>query len=112
MPDWTIDQRRLRNAAETVLIAAIGSLVFVWINFPAGLICGSMLTVAAASLAGRPMVIPAPLARTTFFVVGMSLGATVRPETLHGILDWPLSMVLISISALCMTFGTMSYLRY
>jgi membrane AbrB-like protein len=112
MPPWTIDRRRLRNGAETVLIAAIGSLAFVWINFPAGLICGSMLAVAAASLAGRPMAIPPMLARVTFFVVGMTLGATVKPETLHGILDWPLSMVLISISALCMTFGTMSYLRY
>lgn len=112
MLQWTLDQRRLRSAVETVLVAAAGSLFFVWINFPAGLICGSMLTVAAASLAGRRMLIPSPLARVIFFVIGMSLGATVKPETLHGILDWPLSMVLISISALCATFGTMSYLRY
>lgn len=112
MPSWTIDQRLLRNGAETVLVAVIGSLFFILIHFPAGLICGSMLTVAAASLAGRPMVVPPPLARATFFVVGMSLGATVKPETLHGIVDWPLSMALISISTLCMTLGTMSYLRH
>ena len=102
MPAWTIDTHRVRNAVETLLVATAGALFFVWINFPAGLICGSMLAVAAGALAGRPMIVPANLARLTFLVVGMSLGATVRPETLHGILDWPLSMVLISISAVCM----------
>jgi uncharacterized protein len=112
MPAWRIDKRRVRNAVETLLVAALGALFFVWINFPAGLICGSMLAVAAAALAGRPMIVPGNLARLTFFIIGMSLGATVRPETLHGIVDWPLSIVLISVSAVCMTAATMSYLRF
>lgn len=111
MPSWTIDKRRARNAVETLIVATAGALFFVWINFPAGLICGSMLAVAAAALAGRPMVVPANLARLTFFIIGMSLGAVVTPQTLHGIVDWPISMVLISISAICMTAATMSYLR-
>src|SRR6476619_6876230 len=109
MPLPTIDPHRVRNAGETLLIAAIGAIVFVWINFPAGLICGSMLAVAVAALAGRPMMVPANLARLTFFIIGMSLGAVVTPRTLHGIVEWPISMVLISISALCMTAGTMCY---
>ena len=53
MPGWNIDGRRARNAVETLLVATIGALFFVWIDFPAGLICGSMLAVAAAALAGR-----------------------------------------------------------
>lgn len=112
MPAWTIDKRRVRDAVETILVATAGALFFVWINFPAGLICGSMLAVAAAALAGRPMVVPVRLAQLTFFVIGMSLGAVVRPETLHGVVDWPLSIALISVSALCMTAGTMCYLRF
>lgn len=112
MPAWTIDKRRVRNAAETLLIATAGALFFVWINFPAGLICGSMLAVAAAALLGRPMVVPGNLARLTFFVIGISLGAVVTPQTLHGVVDWPVSMVLISISAICMTAGTLCYLRF
>jgi membrane AbrB-like protein len=71
-----------------------------------------MLAVAAASLAGRPMSVPAPLALATFFVIGVSLGAVVTPRTLHGIVDWPVSMALISVSAVCMTAGTMCYLRF
>src|SRR5215213_3355323 len=111
MPAWTIDKHRVRDAVETLLVAAAGALLFVWINFPAGLICGSMVAVAAAALAGRPMIVPGNLARLTFLIIGMSLGATVRPETLHGVLDWPLSIALISVSAICMTAATMTYLR-
>jgi uncharacterized protein len=112
MPALTLDARRLRHAAETLLIAAAGALLFVWVNFPAGLICGSMLAVAAASLAGRPMIVPGNLARLTYFIIGISLGAVVTPQTLHGVVDWPISMALISVSAVCMTAGTMCYLRF
>src|SRR4051812_19521830 len=99
MPAWTIERHGLRNAAETLLLAAVGALFFVWVNFPAGLICGSMVAVATAALAGRPMVVPGNLAKLTFFVIGISLGANVSPRTLHGIVDWPASMILISVSA-------------
>jgi membrane AbrB-like protein len=91
MPSWDIDKLRARNAVETLLIAAAGALFFVWINFPAGLICGSMLAVATAALAGRPMAVPANISRVTFLIIGMSL---------------------MAISAIGMTAGTMCYLRY
>ncbi len=112
MPSWNFNYRKLGRAAETLLIAAAGALFFVWIKFPAGLICGSMLAVAAAALAGRPMAVPGPLARVVFVIVGISLGAVVTPQTVHGVVDWPLSIALISVSALCMTAATMSYLRF
>lgn len=111
MPAWKIDYRRTGRAAETLLIATAGALFFAWIGFPAGLICGAILGVAAAALAGRPVLVPGPLARVVFIVVGISLGAVVTPETLHGVVDWPLSMALISVSAICMTAATMTYLR-
>lgn len=111
MPSWNVNYRTIAQTAETLLIAAVGAAVFVWIKFPAALICGSMLAVAIAALAGRATVVPGPLARIIFIVVGMSLGAVVTPQTLHGVVDWPISIVLISISALCMTYATMTYLR-
>lgn len=112
MPAWTVNYRRLGRTAETLSIATAGALLFVWIKFPAGLICGSMLAVAVAALAGRPVTVPGPLARVVFVALGISLGAVVTPETLHGVVDWPLSIALISVSALCMTLATMSYLRF
>jgi uncharacterized protein len=107
-----INYRMIGRAAETLLIATAGALIFVWIKFPAGLICGSIIAVAMAALLGRPMVVPSPLARVLFVSLGISLGAVVTPETLHGVVDWPLSIAIISISALCMTVATMCYLRF
>jgi membrane AbrB-like protein len=101
----------LARVAETLSIATAGALLFIWAGFPAALITGSVLAVAIAALAGRPLLIPAPLARAGFVLIGISLGAVVTPRTLHGIVDWPVSIALISISTICMTLGTMSYLR-
>jgi membrane AbrB-like protein len=112
MPSWKFSYRKLRCVAETLLTATAGALFFIWIGFPAGLIAGSVLAVAVAALAGRPMTIPAPLARTVFVAIGISLGAVVTPQTLHGIVDWPVSIAIISISTICMTLATMSYLRF
>jgi membrane AbrB-like protein len=106
-----LDYRKLGRVAETFLIATGGALLFIWVGFPAGLITGSVLAVAIAALAGRPLLVPAPVARTGFLLIGISLGAVVTPQTLHGIIDWPISMALITISSFCMTLATMSYLR-
>ena len=51
-----------------------------------------MIAVAIAALAGRPMAMPAPLARVVFVLIGISLGGAVTPETLKGVATWPLSV--------------------
>jgi len=112
MASWKINYRVLGRVAETMIVAIAGALLFTWIRFPAALICGSTLAVALAALAGRPVTVPAPLARFLFILIGITLGSVVTPETLHGVVDWPISIALISVSAICMTFATMSYLRY
>ena len=48
----------LRHLAETLAFAAAGGLTLGLIGMPAGFLSGSILAVAAASLAGRPMLIP------------------------------------------------------
>ena len=63
------------------------------LGIPAGLVSGSVLAVAVAALAGRPMQVPLSLARVCFVLIGMLLGAVVTPETLHGMATWPLSIV-------------------
>jgi membrane AbrB-like protein len=98
--------------AETLLIAAAGGLVFTWMGFPAGLMSGSMLATAVAALLGRPIKIPSLLARISFVLIGMLLGAVVTPETLHGIATWPFSIALLIISALAMIVSATCYLRY
>src|SRR5215813_14454188 len=98
--------------AETLLIAATGGLGFNAIGFPGGLVAGSMLAVAAAALAGRPMRVPPILARPCFVVVGILLGAVVTPATLMGIVTWPLSIAVLVVSAICMFAATTCYLHW
>jgi membrane AbrB-like protein len=102
----------LLRFAETIVIAAAGGAAFAALGFPAGLISGSILAVAVAALAGRPMAVPNAVARVAFVLIGILLGAVVTPETLQGIATWPLSVALLMVAALCMIVGTATYLRF
>jgi membrane AbrB-like protein len=104
-------QRELAHVVETLLIATVGGVGFYLIGFPGGLVSGSMLIVAVAALAGRPVRIPRSLARLCFVLVGILLGAVVTPATLKGVATWPLSVALLVVAALCMMIATTCYLR-
>jgi uncharacterized protein len=104
-------RRELIKAVETLLIAAVGGVGFQMMGFPGGLVSGSMLTVAVAALAGRPMTVPINLARLCFVMVGILLGAVITPETLKGIVTWPLSVAILVVAAICMMVATAGYLR-
>src|SRR5262249_37540625 len=99
------------QTAETLLIAGVGGAGFALVGFPAGLVSGSMLATAVAALMGRPMRVPLPLARVCFVLIGILLGAVVTPETLRGMATWPLSILLLSLCAICMIIATTYYLR-
>jgi len=111
MPSFFPPLREILKVAETLLIATVGGVGFNLIGFPGGLVSGSMLVVAVAALAGRPMKVPLLLARPCFVMVGILLGAVVTPETLRGIATWPLSVAILVVSTLCMFAATTCYLR-
>lgn len=104
-------RRKALQVVETLLIAALGGIIFTKVGVPAGLVSGSVLAVAVAALLGRPVSVPLPLARVFFILVGILLGGVVTPETLKGIAAWPLSIAVLSVAALCMMVATASYLR-
>ncbi len=106
-----IPAKTLIELAETLLAAAIGGVTFTWLGFPAGLVSGSVLAVALAALAGRPVKVPMPLARVCFVLIGMLLGAVVTPETLRGFATWPASVAVLAISTVCIMVVTTLYLR-
>ena len=97
---------------ETLLIAAAGGIILAKLGMPAGLVSGSVLAVAIAALAGRPMRVPAPLTRISFVLIGILLGAIVTPETLQGMATWPLSIAVLGVATLGMIAATTSYLRF
>jgi uncharacterized protein len=101
----------LRHLGETLGIAAIGGAALGLAGLPAGWLSGSILAVAGASLAGRPMLIPGLLMRAIFILIGISLGAVVTPETLHGMATYPLSIGVLLLAMTVISVGGAGYLR-
>ena len=101
----------VRHLAETLAIAAVGGAALGLIGVPAGWLSGSILAVAGASLAGRPMLIPTLLMRAIFVLIGISLGAVVTPETLHGMATYPASIAVLILAMALISIGGAGYLR-
>jgi membrane AbrB-like protein len=101
----------LRHLAETLAVAAVGGLAFGLMGMPAGFLSGSILAVACASLAGRPMMIPTPLMRVLMMLIGVSLGAVVTPATLNGMATYPLSIAALIVAMSVVSFCGAAYLR-
>ncbi len=101
----------IRRVAETLAIAATGGLALGLAGVPAGYLSGSILAVAGAALARRPMLIPTRLMQAIFVLIGISLGAVVTPETLHGMATYPLSIAVLIVAMVCVSFAGAGYLR-
>jgi membrane AbrB-like protein len=100
----------LRRVAETLAFAALGGVTFAGLGLPAGYLSGSILVAAIAALAGRPLLIPQLLTRVIFVVIGISLGAVVTPQTLHGMATYPASIAVLIVAMLCVSLGGSAYL--
>ena len=100
------------RTVETLAIGAAGGMILTWAQFPGGLVTGSLLSVAIAALAGRPVFVPAPLSRVISVLVGISLGAVITPETLTGITTFPVSISVLAVSTVVMIAATTTYLRF
>jgi membrane AbrB-like protein len=94
-----------------MVFAAIGGTAFGLAGIPGGWLSGSILCVAAAALAGRPMHVPLQLNRVIFVLIGTSLGAVVTPQTLKGIATYPLSIVALLIAMGAVSWSGTLYLR-
>jgi len=101
----------LGRLAETLTFAMAGGMTLGFIGVPAGWLSGSILAVAGASLAGRPMQMPVLLMRTIFVLIGISLGAVVTPETLHGMATYPLSIAVLIVAMGFVSYFGAAYLR-
>lgn len=73
---------------------------------------GAILAVSIAALAGRPVQIPTNLSRATFALTGISMGATVTPETVAGMANWPLSLLVLAIAVVTLTAAVTAYLHF
>jgi membrane AbrB-like protein len=100
------------RTAETLIIAAAGGIGLGLTGVPGGYLSGAILAVAIAALPGRrPMLVPVPLMRTIFVLLGISLGSVMTPEMLHGLSRYPLSITMLVATMGCVALASAAYLR-
>lgn len=90
----------------TVLISAAGALVFGLTDIGGSMLLGGAVAVTIAVALGFKATIPDPVRNVIFICVGLSMGASVSPDTLQLIPQWPITLAalvieLILIVAIC-----------
>ena len=99
------------NVFETLAIGTAGGVLFLWANFPGGLISGAMIAVGIAAIAGRPLTMPPILTQTVLVLLGISLGSLVSRQLLQHMGAYPLTIALLALATFCSTFGSSIYLQ-
>ncbi len=87
----------LYPAILTLVLAAFGGWLASLLNLPAGWLMGSALAVTAGAMAGLPVHMSNVLRDITFVLIGMSMGASVAPDSLSLLASWPISLMALAL---------------
>ena len=101
----------LPSSLATAALATLGGFVFATLGWPAAWLMGAMIAVAAAALAGLPVGLPAGPREIAFLLLGISMGSSVTPESLHAMRAWPASIGLLFASMAATMLASSWYLR-
>ena len=79
-----------------VLVGAVGSLTFVWVQFPLPWFLGALTACLVASVIGAPIERPKPLAIPMRAVLGVAIGSAFTPALLDraGSMAWSLLLLI------------------
>ena len=105
------DRARILGTLETLVIGAVGGLLFLWLNLPGGLISGAMAAVGIAALSGRPVAMPPILTQSVLVLLGITLGSLVSRQLIQHMSAYPLTIGLLALATFCSTFGSSIYLQ-
>lgn len=81
----------------TLAISAAGGGLAMLLGLPAGWLMGGALAVTIAAMARVPVVLPDWLRTVVFVLIGMSMGASVAPDSLSLLASWPISLAALAI---------------
>lgn len=93
----TVPLTRFIPTLLTIFIAAIGGLLATLLNLPAGWLMGGALAVTVAAMAGVPVALPGRVRDLTFVLIGLSMGASVAPDSLTLLRSWPISLLGLAV---------------
>lgn len=101
----------LKRVLFPLLIGAFGGMVFHLLHFPASWLSGGVIAITAAVLAGVPTAFPSPVKNITFAGLGLIMGGGVSPETVSRMGQWPLSLLLLTLTMILITVSLVAYLK-
>jgi membrane AbrB-like protein len=101
----------LVRLVETLVIGAIGGAALGLAKFPAGWLSGAIIAVAIAALARRPVRVPLILGQCANIVLGISLGASVTPDSVARMGTWPASLAVLALAMACGSAVVVFYLH-
>jgi membrane AbrB-like protein len=81
----------------TVAASTAGGAIATLLGLPAGWLMGGALAVTAATMAGMPVSMPNWLRDVVFVLIGMSMGASVAPDSLQLLGSWPISLAALAL---------------
>ena len=90
----------------TVAVGALGGLFFYSLRIPGGAISGSMVAVAILSATGRATPIGGILRVLALSTMGLAIGSAVGPDTFANLAAYPVSMVMMSVCVIAVTFAS------
>lgn len=90
----------------TLVLSAIGGWIATLLAVPASWMVGGVLAVTAGAMAGLPIAMPDRLRDMAFLLIGMSMGASVAPDSLQLITRWPVSIAALAIELVLIIAAT------
>ena len=85
--------RRTIDLLLTFALSAVGGFVALLLGVPVGLLAGGALAVSIATLAGFRTSVPIRVRDAIFVLVGLSMGASVAPDSLSLMVQWPVTLI-------------------
>lgn len=110
LPSPSLRETLLR-LVETLVIGAVGGAALGLAKFPAGWLSGAIISVAIAALARRPVRVPRILGQCANIVLGISLGASVTPDSVARMGTWPASLAVLALAMACGSAVVVFYLH-
>ncbi|MDB5569979.1 MAG: hypothetical protein JWN93_1162 [Hyphomicrobiales bacterium] len=87
----------------TIAVGSLGSALFLYLGVPGGAISGAMVVVTLLTVFGLGVRIEGALRTAAMIASGVTLGAAVTPETLRGVVAYPLSLAIMTLGVVATT---------
>lgn len=100
------------KVTRSLILGFLGGAVAAWFGLPLAWMLGALIFTMFLALGGVEIIIPKSLKTGSRAVVGVILGASVGPETLNRVNEWPISLALVLVGVVLMAVMSALYYRH